>query len=219
MEDVNKLLNSGEAVVFDSTVMTDYIITNQGNIYSKNKKTGDLHLRKLRTDRYGYQSIVIKNKCYKPHRLVAENFIPNPNNYSDVHHIKNKYNNDVDSLKWVSSEKNKEYFYKDNFGQLKTTIRYNKSLNIVEYESSYNHKKEKELIKKIEQFSNELHDLLNEAVKIDIKILKDNSWQTNRFMILLRYTKEIEVSQADMETYLLANSYVTKEGNEYIFED
>ena len=38
-------------------------------------------------------------------------------------------------------------------------------------------------------------------------------------MILLRYTKEIEVSQADMETYLLANSYVTKEGNEYIFED
>lgn len=30
---------------------------------------------------------------------------------------------------------------------------------------------------------------------------------------------KIEVSQSDMETYLLDNSYVTKEGNEYIFED
>lgn len=30
---------------------------------------------------------------------------------------------------------------------------------------------------------------------------------------------QLEVPQSDMETYLLANSYVTKEGNEYIFED
>lgn len=30
---------------------------------------------------------------------------------------------------------------------------------------------------------------------------------------------QIEVSQSDMETYLLDNSYVTKEGNEYTFED
>ena len=30
---------------------------------------------------------------------------------------------------------------------------------------------------------------------------------------------KIEVSQSDMEAYLLDNSYVTKEGNEYIFED
>lgn len=30
---------------------------------------------------------------------------------------------------------------------------------------------------------------------------------------------QIEVSQEDMETYLLDNSYITKEGNEYIFED
>ena len=44
---------------------------------------------------------------YYVHRLVAEAFIENPNNVSDVDHIDcNKENNHVDNLRWVTREEN-----------------------------------------------------------------------------------------------------------------
>lgn len=44
------------------------------------------------------------------HRLVAELFLPNPNNYPYVHHKDaNRLNNDVSNLEWVSPEQNMAY--------------------------------------------------------------------------------------------------------------
>lgn len=51
----------------------------------------------------------INNKTYRKyiHRMVAEAFIPNPNNYTDVNHKDgNKQNNCVDNLEWVSHSQN-----------------------------------------------------------------------------------------------------------------
>lgn len=62
---------------------------------------------RVNTKRYGYVECHLfkDNKEYlkKVHRLVAEAFIPNPNNLPEVNHIDgNKQNNCVDNLEWCT---------------------------------------------------------------------------------------------------------------------
>lgn len=56
----------------------------------------------------GYLRVCIKGKSYLVHRLVAETFIPNPENLPQVDHIKydQKDNNDISNLRWVSNLQN-----------------------------------------------------------------------------------------------------------------
>ena len=49
-------------------------------------------------------------KQYLVHRLVAEMFIPNPNNYLEINHIdENKTNNCSRNIEWCSRSYNKHY--------------------------------------------------------------------------------------------------------------
>ena len=49
-------------------------------------------------------------KNYYIHKLVAEAFIPNPNNYRYVNHKdENKHNNCVDNLEWCTAQYNATY--------------------------------------------------------------------------------------------------------------
>ena len=51
-----------------------------------------------------------KQKTYRVHRLVAEAFIPNPNNYPFINHKdENKKNNNVNNLEWCTAEYNLNY--------------------------------------------------------------------------------------------------------------
>ena len=60
----------------------------------------------------GYKIIILKKPnhkviCRTIHRLVAETFIPNPNNLSDVNHKdENKMNNNVENLEWMTHKDN-----------------------------------------------------------------------------------------------------------------
>lgn len=55
----------------------------------------------------GYHKIHYHKKPYYVHRLVAETFIPNPENKPCVDHIdRNPANNHVDNLRWVTYSEN-----------------------------------------------------------------------------------------------------------------
>ena len=92
-----------------------YYISKTGQIldvdYNKTKKA---KLLKQQTTLDGYKFVQLsKNgKIYnkKIHRLVAEAFIPNPNNLPQVNHKdENKTNNNVVNLEWVTAKYNTNY--------------------------------------------------------------------------------------------------------------
>lgn len=94
----------------------------------------------------GYRRICLtKNKKEKNifiHRLVAESFIPNPNNYDFVNHIDgNKQNNCVENLEWCTHSQNDLHAYKNKLRKTKPKreiIQYDLEGNkIAEYESIY----------------------------------------------------------------------------------
>ncbi len=63
---------------------------------------------KLQSNKYGY-TYVHATRTYRKlvHRIVAQLFISNPNNYPYVNHIDlNKTNNHVNNLEWVTSAMN-----------------------------------------------------------------------------------------------------------------
>lgn len=56
------------------------------------------------------------------HRLVAENFIPNPNEYLEVNHKdENKHNNIVDNLEWCNRRYNNNYGKQSKEGRRKSS--------------------------------------------------------------------------------------------------
>ena len=63
----------------------------------------------------GYYSVHLYKECGKRtpkmiHRLVAEHFLPNPNNYPQVNHKdENKLNNHIDNLEWCTEKYNSNY--------------------------------------------------------------------------------------------------------------
>lgn len=55
----------------------------------------------------GYHQVMAGGKLYLMHRLIAETFLPNPNNYPIVNHIdENKLNNCASNLEWCTHQHN-----------------------------------------------------------------------------------------------------------------
>ena len=88
----------------------NYLISNYGNV--KNKKTNKIFKKTL--NHYGYIVYCLRknSKGYvkKGHRLVAEAFIPNPDNLPQVNHKdENPTNNYVENLEWCTAKYNCQY--------------------------------------------------------------------------------------------------------------
>lgn len=100
----------------------DYYVTDTGDVYSRKyqpKTNPDCRIKKI--------SVHISNKGYKMvnlcldgkmffktiHRLVANAFIPNPENKPCINHIDgNKQNNNVSNLEWVTQKENMQHAFK-----------------------------------------------------------------------------------------------------------
>jgi len=66
--------------------------------------------KKLSNHSAGYKVVWIDGKLKYVHRLVAEKFIPNPNNKSSVNHINGiKDDNRVENLEWTTSQENLQH--------------------------------------------------------------------------------------------------------------
>ena len=88
----------------------DYLIDENGNIYSIKKKK---FLNPSITDK-GYLKVnLYNNGVYKTkfvHRLVAETFLPNPDNLPQINHKNEcKTDNSVNNLEWCSASYNINY--------------------------------------------------------------------------------------------------------------
>ena len=107
MESRNKLVDN----------FTNYRIYSNGDVYSRNRNR---FLKHYITDK-GYSSVLLyrengKRQHFKVHRLVANAFIENTHSKRCIDHMdRNKLNNDVSNLRWVTHKENN-----NNKGQYKS---------------------------------------------------------------------------------------------------
>lgn len=96
---------------FRATGYDGYLVNCDGDVISLKGKTPRL-LSQVTVN--GYKMVIMYNdgKAHLEyvHRLVAELFIDNPNNYNEINHIdENKANNNVNNLEWCTREYNINY--------------------------------------------------------------------------------------------------------------
>lgn len=118
-----------------------YKVSNLGRIMRTNN--GIIKNQRLNPNRYWVVDLY-KNKQQKTksvHRLVAEAFIPNPDNKPCVNHIKpvthNCCDNTVENLEWCTFKENTRHAWK--IGRINKNI---KSKKIIQYDLSGNFLKE-----------------------------------------------------------------------------
>ena len=82
---------------YDINVNYPYVI--------RKRDTG--RLSKETMTNYGYLQVSLNGRKHLKHRLIAQQFIPNPDNLPQIdHHDHNRLNNHIDNLSWVSHHDN-----------------------------------------------------------------------------------------------------------------
>ena len=109
-------------VFADIKVFPNYQISNLGNVWSKTTKK---ILKPYKTNR-GYLTVGFwlnrKKKRLSIHRLVAQAFLPNPQNFPEVNHINgSKTDNRLCNLEWSSSSANVAHAYQNGLKRRKLT--------------------------------------------------------------------------------------------------
>ena len=88
-----------------------YMVSNTGVIKSLHWGKEKVLKQVIRSNNYQYYFVGLlkngKRKYFAVHRLVAQAFINNSNNYTQVDHLDgNKLNNNANNLEWVTPQEN-----------------------------------------------------------------------------------------------------------------
>ena len=98
------------------------MVSNKGNVVSC-KRGAWTPLKGSRSNR-GYRQVGAgyHGSTQLVHRLVADTWIPNPNNYREVNHINgDKDDNRVENLEWVTHSQNMSHAYRTGLKKVKGT--------------------------------------------------------------------------------------------------
>lgn len=119
-----------------------YEVSNEGDIKSLSRidrlgKPVKGKILKKQSDRRGYETVTMsvdgKKTRKKVHRIVAEAFVSNPNNYEFVNHKdEDKKNNKSCNLEWCSRA------YNMSFGTLRERQRISVSKPVYQYDENFN---------------------------------------------------------------------------------
>ena len=116
-----------------------YQVSNFGNVKSLERRVNSCNGGRNKKEKYiistdngnGYKIVGLskkhKRKNYYVHRLVAEAFIKNENNFNEINHLDyNRSNNNVENLEWIDRKSNVQYSVKNRPDYTKSTKWYGK---------------------------------------------------------------------------------------------
>lgn len=89
----------------------DYLINKKGDVFYQGGRGKKRYRKPLMVSKtllkIGYYAVSINGKKVLLHRLLAETFIPNPENKPEIDHIDgNPTNNKLDNLRWATHKEN-----------------------------------------------------------------------------------------------------------------
>jgi hypothetical protein len=187
----------------------NYEVSSLGNV--KNKNTGRILKAANNGGYYCVGLSNIKTKTFSVHRLVADAFIENPENKSDVNHKdKNSLNNSLSNLEWNTPKENNIH---KSIGVIQTT---NQNLNVWRIDINLGEKIEKyesiELAAKWiydNHYGNNLHNIkgcISCACRGVYKTSFGFKWEVDKGEHLENEIwKEIDIENEDTKGYYISS--------------
>ena len=127
--------NTTEVAFVPLTAFPEYEISTTPPHIIRRINTGKINAQTI--SNVGYYQITINGRTYPMHRIIAMQFIPNPDSLSDVNHINhNRLDNRIENLEWITHGQNLSHRngYKKQKSEYITAINTETTIAVTEYE-------------------------------------------------------------------------------------